>query len=135
MAPLWPEGLGGIYGGRIFGTCAPWVDLKKAPGHTSQKELLSVPNALLQMLTARSFFMSPNLIWFFMTIFVWVYEPYDLEAASKGWAWDWIVVRARWAQRIRCIANLTGRLLRPPPYARTHARCRPFRLYFAIALA
>jgi len=88
----WLEGFAGISKEGFFGKPG-WVDGDKAPGHTSQVEELGLAKSWYNFWTLRFFFYSPNLIWFAMTALMYTCFPYDIEAASKGWAWGWVAKR------------------------------------------
>ena len=91
---LWPESLGGIPAdGRFFGTMAPWINAKLAPGHTSQSKELGLSSIAQSIATLRFFFMEPTLVWFAMSFLMHVLVPYDIDAARAGWSSKWVLHR------------------------------------------
>lgn len=85
----WLDNFAGIAPAGFF-SAPEWVDHKKPAGHTSQIEELGFSKSAYSMMTLRYFFYSPNLIWFAITAMVYIFFPYDLEAAAKGWSLDWV---------------------------------------------
>lgn len=84
------DGFAGICNGKLFGTTPSWVDTKKAPGHTSQAQLLSLRSTAQNFFTLPHFFFTPNFVWFAMVLTVYVLVPYDIAAAAKGFSLDWM---------------------------------------------
>lgn len=85
------DGLAGTVDGSFFEVPA-WVDKKKPPGHTSQAPHYAQPGWWWDLVTLRYAVYSPNLLWFAIAAFVYLYFPYDMDAA-KVWAVDWVMQR------------------------------------------
>ena len=84
--------VGGIQAGKLIGkgTEASWIDLTLAPGTTDQTNALSFQKSLHSVLHLDYFFDSPNLVWFLMTVAIWTFNPYDIEATTTKTALAWI---------------------------------------------
>jgi len=97
----WFEGFAGIPRGGFFGRPA-WVDATKAPGHTSQTKELGLAKTMHSFMTGSFFFFSPNLVWCFISVALYLCFPYDIDEAAKGWSLGWVV------KRIAIISGLAG---------------------------
>lgn len=86
-----PDGFAGIRKSSVFKSTADWVDMKKPPGHTSQK--VSATKTISDIMTLRHFFFSPNLVWFTIALATHLIVPYDIDAAKKGWNASWMLER------------------------------------------
>ena len=80
----WPDGFAGVSSNGLFGTSAAWVDVAKAPGHTSQEKTLGLEKTAKSIATLSHMFWSPNLVWFAMACAYHVLFPYDIEAARRS---------------------------------------------------
>ena len=91
----WPDGVGGISKGGLFGQVAPWVDVKRAPGHTSQVDELSFKKTVYSVVSGRHFFMAPHSTWCAIALLMHVVCPYEgsIAAAKEGWAVEWVMQR------------------------------------------
>mmetsp|Transcript_9529 Transcript_9529/g.18067 ORF Transcript_9529/g.18067 Transcript_9529/m.18067 type:complete len:511 (-) Transcript_9529:134-1666(-) len=88
----WLDGFAGVSKTGMFGFTPEWVDTKKPPGNSNQTEVLGWKKTLHDAVFLRYFFMSPNLVWFSMALFVHAFFPYDIESA-KGWQVGWVLKR------------------------------------------
>jgi sterol desaturase/sphingolipid hydroxylase (fatty acid hydroxylase superfamily) len=98
------EGLAGTRNGSFF-TAPSWVNLHKAPGHTSQNESYGNNPDWCALLSGKFLFFSPNLIWLLAAIVVYFIFPYpynDIPVAAT-FAMDWIGYRAL----VNCTAVLS----------------------------
>ena len=69
----------------IFGGSQPaWVDPKKPPGCTDQRDQLGWPKTIANIVHGRYMFYNPNMVWFTMALALHVWAPYDIEAAKAG---------------------------------------------------
>ena len=80
----WPDGFAGVSSNGLFGTSAAWVDVAKAPGHTSQEKTLGLEKTAKSIATLSHMLWSPNLVWFAMACAYHVFFPYDIEAARRS---------------------------------------------------
>lgn len=69
------RGFAGFHGPHFFGPTAAWIDRRKAPGRTSQTELLSLENSVKQVTSLRFVFFHPNLVLFFILCLWWWANP------------------------------------------------------------
>ena len=93
---MWPEGLAGISRHGLFGVCAPWVNTKLPPGRSSQTQTLGLRSTLMNVVTLKYLFMSPNLIWLAIAVSIYVFFPYDIPGAGSAGsvsAAKWIAAR------------------------------------------
>jgi hypothetical protein len=94
---MWPNGLAGVSKSGLFRASAPWVDTKLPPGHSSQTQTLGLRSTLMNIVTLRYLFMSPNLVWLAIAAAIYVVFPYDISAAGAAGssaATAWIAARA-----------------------------------------
>jgi len=61
------------------------VDSTKPPGHTSLTKIYGKDDWFLNIITLKNFFLSPNFIWFLISVIVYFVFPYDYESA-KTWS-------------------------------------------------
>lgn len=85
----WLDGFAGWPRDGFFGK-PTWVDGSKPAGHTSQTQELGFFKTMLGYTKLEHFFFSPNLIWFLITLTMYLCFPYDLEAAAQGWSLSWM---------------------------------------------
>jgi len=83
-------GLAGTSKGSFF-EAPEWVDKKNPPGHTSQGKVYP-PNYLKSVLSLEFFIWSPNLIWFLIAVFDYVFFPYNIKELNT-WKTDWFTFR------------------------------------------
>ena len=85
-------GTGGMIDFHIFGRSPTWVDTSLPPGTTSQPEPKLDMTKVLEIVSGYSIVFSPNLIWFTISILIYVYAPYNIESYD-GWSWHWYLNR------------------------------------------
>eukprot|EP00501_MAST-03F_sp_TOSAG23-6_P000030 GSMAST32.ASY1.ANO1.31.1 assembled CDS len=85
------SGLFGTNNGSFF-KAPHWVDLEKRPGRTTQKSPKWI-DWVKSVFMLKHILLSPNLIWLSFAILVYLFFPYDLEAA-KEWQVGWVMHRA-----------------------------------------
>jgi len=83
-------GLAGTSKGSFF-EAPEWVNIETPPGYTSQKKVYP-PNYLKSVLSLEFFIWSPNLIWFLIAIFDYVFFPYNI-AKTTTWELEWFTFR------------------------------------------
>jgi hypothetical protein len=94
---MWPDGVAGVRKSGLFRVCAPWVNTKLPPGHSSQTQTLGLRSTLMNIVTLRYLVMSPNLVWLAIAAAIYLLFPYDIsgaEAAGAAPAASWIAARA-----------------------------------------
>jgi len=91
--PLVPAKFAGTGAQGSFYEAPDWVDIQKQPGTTVQT-VPSLAQWIWGYIKMDSIFWSPNLVWLLFAIGVYVFFPYDIEAA-KTWSWDWVLFRAK----------------------------------------
>lgn len=88
------EGIGGTVNFSFF-QAPSWVDLSLPPGTTSQEKMNLEHPKLWSIVTGHSIVFSPNLIWISVAAFVYIFFPYDMEAAKEeSWKMQWFWNRA-----------------------------------------
>ena len=85
-------GIAGTTNGSFFGYAPSFVDTSKLPG-TSTQTLTSWTIWMKSSITARHLLYSPNLVWFLVTVFVYILFPYDMQQA-RTLEFHWIACRA-----------------------------------------
>lgn len=86
-------GILGVENGALFSSAAPWVDKAKAPGHTTMRGMVSVWNALKDVLLLKNITQGPNGAWLLIALASHLLFPYDIGAA-KEFRVDWVLKRA-----------------------------------------
>jgi len=76
------DGIGGTGTNFSFFQAPSWVDLSLPPGCTSQIQMNLQGTNVWSIVTGHSLVYSPNLIWFLITIAIYVLAPYDIEALA-----------------------------------------------------
>jgi hypothetical protein len=76
-----PELFGTVQGS--FFRAPEWVDTNKPAGTTSASKMgYTTSHWWKKYLTTQFFFLSPNLLWFTISVAVYILFPYDLESAK-----------------------------------------------------
>ena len=89
----WLDGFAGVSRKGLFDTTPDWVDIKQAPGTSSQTTTLGLATTIRNVTRLNYFFWSPNLVWFAMALSVHAFFPYDIAAAREGIALEWLARR------------------------------------------
>merc|ERR1712100_280619 len=83
-------GFAGTSKGSFF-EAPEWVNTKIPPGHTSQGKVYP-PNYLKSVLSLEFFVWSPNLVWFLIAIFDYVFFPYNITKSDTQ-KFEWLTLR------------------------------------------
>ena len=96
----WATNFAGLSGQpyKLFGIAPAWVDTEKAPGTTVQTLASSVWDVVKTFTVTFTYqIWSPNLVWFAISLWMYVSFPYDFDAARVSFAPSapWILARLK----------------------------------------